>query len=1338
MLPIELEERLSKFETDWNPEQFVELAKFLEDVEPSYRLEMVTELMMTDLELSIHEGTSKDDLRQRLVNYLDQFPELRNHRELLGKVKTQYTRLCDKLNSKVGASEITAAGSATVDLPGDIHPGFELPCRFGQYQLLSVLGRGGMGVVYEAQQVRPTRRVAVKIVHPYFDSELEAAERFTREIELASQMDDTGVVPIYESGVQDGLSYYVMPICVGGTLRARIQDGPLDPREAASIIAEVARTLSIAHGRNVVHRDIQPGNILFDRNGRTLIADFGLSKHLAQDQSLTVEGQIFGCPGYVPPERILNLKTPHDERLEDLYALGALLYFVLCGRPPYMGRNRIETFTKAMSKPPVPIGQQNPDVDRDLETICSKAMALRPDHRYESCADFADDLGRYLRGEAILARRPNWVQRSRLFARQNPMVTTWLVVVPCLLVMSLGLIGLFRELSFQKKQFEHRAEMNEINEFHRLLAEADSRAHEQKSGWIDASTRLLQRAIQFKRINQNEDLLREKIALTALRRDVQRLGTVAENVWADVVAFDPQGEWLAVGQNKDLGGFHVWLYPVDEIVGPTDNPRGPVDVWVDNAEDDATRYASGHKKPNDGARSLVFSPDGTRFAVGTRHGRVHVFAWDGKTATRLATYNPGPDIEVFQLQFSPFDDSLWARLDNKSLFVIREGEVSPFLKKSVEFDGKPLDHLKIREFALSPTEPAVFFIREEHTLYRMNLATREVEWAYKPLGDQEELKGVAVTPDGRGIMVKLALAQEFDFVDSKLGKRCYSTLVPQLPRGDSPIRQELFHQGSLMLTTAYKRNIRVWDVSNGRVIAEIYVPERQGCPRIAAMQNEPVFAVTGHNKVTIYRVVGDEVLRTGPSAKLPLLDFALNKDRKTIATVGWQDSRTRQGRLQSHAVHGIDESNIQFELLRSETDYRSESNAAFVSWLKESENVLTAGRKGPSFAVPLSQEAIVRLTLKRLVSAEELRWDKSEWPSVSAEDEQASRVLIRPSHATQNTLRIRVEMKSEETREFSGWHDCYLRARIDGAKVTGVRCTGKTDLSIRRPATVEQDGMAYFWMGRHKLQKGTSFDVCMEFSKTPSTLEIDGVWVNSGPLVAEPLHPKSNDEEVVASTFHADTSRLWLMVDGRKLRVWSRDEGMRGMIYQPQELALRQEYDFDVLATSGPFVFAGGREGDVATFDANFKSLPKALIRESVPHQSRIRAIIGVDEHSMAVAYENGMVSILDATEHVVQQLFQVGGKGVNSLCYDPERQLLFAGTSSGSIKIFRRVENVFSQREALRLDRGSIRKIDFIAEEGLLVILFEGNNSIHYLDLNLLERKYENMLSAVPNVVND
>ncbi len=1327
MLPIDLEERLSQFEMDWNPGQFVELAKYLEDVEPTYRLEMVTELIMIDLEFSIHNATSRDDLRLRLLHDLDQFPELRNHHQLLAKIKTHYNRLFERLSSEAGNSEITASDSTTVELSGGIHPGFELPCRFGKYELLSVLGRGGMGVVYEAQQVRPTRRVAVKIVHPHFNSELESAERFTREIELASQMDDTGVVSIYESGVQDGLSYYVMPICRGGTLRSKIQEGPLSPREAAALLADLARTLSIAHSRNVVHRDIQPGNILFDGNGRTLIADFGLSKHLAQDQSLTVEGQIFGCPGYVPPERILNIETPHDERLEDLYSLGALLYFVLCGRPPYMGRNRIETFTKAMAKPPVPIGQQNPDVDRDLETLCMKAMALRPEDRYASCSDFADDLCRYLNGESIRARRPSWVQRSRIFARQNPTLTTWLVIVPCLLVMALGLFGFSRELTFQKIRSQQQAKMNEVTEYHRLLAESDSCAHEQKPGWIDASTRLIQEAMQFEHVDKNEVVLREKIAMTALRRDVRRLGVVAENVLADAIAFDPQGQWLAVGQNKDLNGFHVWFYPVDEIVGSTEKRRGPVDIWIDNAVEDAARYASGHKKPNDGARSIAFSPDGTRFAVGTRHGRVHVFDWDGENAKQLATFNPGPDIEVFQLQFSPFDDSLWARLDNKSLFVIQNGEVSPFLKTPVEFEGEQLDHRKIREFALSPTEAAVFFIREEHTLYRMNLATFQVDWAYKPLGEQEELKGVAVTPDGRGVIVKLEMASEFDFVDSELGERCYSTSVPQLPKVDSPIRQEIFLQGRLMLTTSYERIIRVWDVSNGQVVTEIYVPERQGCPRIAATQNGAMFAVTGANKVTLYKVVGDEVLRAGPSSKLTLFDFALDEEGKTVATVGRQDSRTRLGRLESHTVQGVHGSDVQFEYVRSKTDYREDNNAAFVTWLDDDVGVLTAARTGPCFAAPLSGEAAEPVPLDRLVSPAEIQWDDGNWMRELAKADEASRLRIQPKQPNQNSLRLQVEIKPNESREISGWHDCYLRAQIDGAEVTGVRYKGTEGLSIRRPTLTKQDGMANIWIGRHKLRKGESFELFLQFSNSPSSIEVDGIWFDSGAFAAESLQRIVDDAGVVASAFHSETGRLWSILKGRMIRVLSRSDDQNGKFYQPQVFAFREGADFDTVATSGPFVFAGGRQGDVATFDSESMD----LIHQSVPQLAGVRAIIGLADRDMVVAYENGMVSILDAKKHRVRQHFLIGGRGVTSLCFDPERGLLFAGTSSGNITIFRKVENAFMQRETLRPDRGAIRKIEIIPEEGLLVILFQGNNSLHYLDLNKLESKYASLLSG-------
>jgi tetratricopeptide (TPR) repeat protein len=316
------------------------------------------------------------------------------------------------------------------------------PCRMPQvpgYDVLRELGRGGMGVVYEARQVQLGRRVALKMILVGNHASAAQRQRFRAEVEAVAHLQHPNVVQIHEVGEAEGLPYCALELVDGGSLADRLGGTPQPPREAAELVAVLAEAVQAAHARGFVHRDLKPANVLLTPNGTPKIADFGLAKRLDGAPALTSTGVVLGTPCYMAPEQAAGKKEVGPAA--DVYALGAILYELLTGRPPFTGTTPLDTLVLVASTEPVPPSRLRPRVPRDLETVCLKCLQKDPARRYARAQDLADDLGRYLKGEPIRARPvPAW-ERALKWARRRPAAAA-LLAVSGLAALALLLMGL--------------------------------------------------------------------------------------------------------------------------------------------------------------------------------------------------------------------------------------------------------------------------------------------------------------------------------------------------------------------------------------------------------------------------------------------------------------------------------------------------------------------------------------------------------------------------------------------------------------------------------------------------------------------------------------------------------------------------------------------------------------------------------------------------------------------------------------------------------------------------------------------------------------------------------
>jgi WD40 repeat protein len=373
------------------------------------------------------------------------------------------------------------------------------------YDILQELGRGGMGVVYKARQHKLNRVVALKMILAGGHASASDLARFLAEAEAVAQMQHPNIVQLFESGQHDGLPYFTLEFVVGGSLSQKLGGVPLPPREAARLVEQLARGMHYAHERGIVHRDLKPANILLAvasdqgpvarKDGSSSLAtdhwplttipkitDFGLAKRVESGSGLTASGAIMGTHSYMAPEQAGG-GGKHVGPAADIYALGAILYECLTGRPPFQGPTPVDTIMQVVADEPVPPRQLQPKTPRDLETICLKCLQKQPDKRYAAAGDLADDLRRFQAGEPIVARPVGTAERLVKWVKRRPMVASLLAAVVLLVIAGTTVSAYFAiEASLRAEDAVAKTK----------LAKEKTKLAEEKSGLAEEKTKLAQ------------------------------------------------------------------------------------------------------------------------------------------------------------------------------------------------------------------------------------------------------------------------------------------------------------------------------------------------------------------------------------------------------------------------------------------------------------------------------------------------------------------------------------------------------------------------------------------------------------------------------------------------------------------------------------------------------------------------------------------------------------------------------------------------------------------------------------------------------------------------------
>jgi serine/threonine-protein kinase len=302
------------------------------------------------------------------------------------------------------------------------------------YEILDEVDRGGMGIVYRAKHKELNRIVALKIIRSGEFANGNEIARFRREAQIAAQLVHPGIVPIYEIGERNNLIYYTMAFVEGSPLLELARSPTLSIAAKVQLVYQLTQALQYAHGQGVAHRDIKPSNILLDLHGSPILIDFGLAKSTHAESDLTQTGAMLGTPSYMAPEQI-QYHQDHDLRLSDIYSLGAVFYYLLVGRPPFVGPTNFDIMLQLKDRQPVCPSRLNRQVDRELDTICLRAMEKIPSERYTTAAEFGQDLERWINGSAVSSpTKSPWIRWIRWWKQEPGLVSHAVAICVVILV----------------------------------------------------------------------------------------------------------------------------------------------------------------------------------------------------------------------------------------------------------------------------------------------------------------------------------------------------------------------------------------------------------------------------------------------------------------------------------------------------------------------------------------------------------------------------------------------------------------------------------------------------------------------------------------------------------------------------------------------------------------------------------------------------------------------------------------------------------------------------------------------------------------------------------------
>ncbi len=516
---MQLDDLCEEYESQFAERKSPRIADFLDRVVPEHRGRLLHELVALEVGLlgDIGEKTSVEEILERYDNLL---PEGEDREALRSTIEHAIASTKDANDTQIGVPE-------TVPWDGNFTKAKPVTPEIDGFEIQSVLGRGGRGVVYKAIQTSLNRPVALKMILDHDAASGELIDRFEKEARAVAELNDPHFVQIYEFGVHQGRPYMTLEFVEGGTLEQLRQGEPQPEQFSAEIVESLSRAMHKAHAAGLVHRDLKPQNVLMSSDGQPKITDFGLVKRQQQDDTQKTEhGRVMGTASYMAPEQ--SRGEPDVGAAADVHALGGILYCLLTGRPPFLAATVYDTILQVRNQEPVPPSRLRPGISKDLETICLKCLHKETAKRYASAMELADDLRRSLEGRPIIARPVGAIERSWRWTKRNPLGATVAGLVVMIAVIS-SVMSWYLNLTINQVEI---ANSNVLAKNGELEATNEELEIEKQAANV-ARGRAVEAGRNAERARQNKSDQYNK-SLTAIHRVVYNVDTLLRNDNQDV------------------------------------------------------------------------------------------------------------------------------------------------------------------------------------------------------------------------------------------------------------------------------------------------------------------------------------------------------------------------------------------------------------------------------------------------------------------------------------------------------------------------------------------------------------------------------------------------------------------------------------------------------------------------------------------------------------------------------------------------------------------------------------------------------------------------------------
>ena len=1185
--------------------------------------------------------------------------------------------------------------------------------RFGDYEILNEIARGGMGVIYRARQVSLNRLVALKMILSAHMATDQDVIRFHTEAEAAAKLQHPGIVPIFETGEIDGQHYFSMSLVEGGSLAALAKRDPITPQRAAQLVKWIADAVHYAHSRNIIHRDLKPANVLLDADGQPKITDFGLAKDFEHDSAMTATGLIMGTPSYMAPEQAAG-RSREVGPLADVYALGAILYDLLAGRPPFQGASVVETLKQVISSEPASPRKTNPRLDLDLETICLRCLEKDPARRYASAAALADELQRYLEGRPITARAIDTRERAWRWCRRNPLAAG-LISVSCASLLFL-IFGLYyrSQVEAAARAVAAAEQVANTQQYYAAWNEArELRAHA-APGWTWDGLQDIRKAAMLRpaaaAVNDLVDL-RSLAAQCFIAVDIRPSEMLMPNVDGAAVAFRPDGAMLAIGEGKAGQACSVHIVSLRE-------PFHSQTLSVSNLGSNLRRAFSRLGAYADVLCSLTYNPDGKWLIAGTRYGMLH--AWDLSADPPLVRSWQAAEKAVTCLKFSP----------DGSVLYVGSKETSELRRwSSHDWNSLPSIELplaRVNQFAVSP-DGRLLAMDGDGGLKIVDAHSLQVVTGIPtfPKGATD----VVFSSDSRFIAMSAHSDRAIHLLDTRTGEHCRTFTdpdQPELPAGNQIV---FCDNDSLLLSVLDDYGMRIWDTASGKLLQTVPVHQSLNWG-LAVSPDEKQIAVGTRAGTQLFEWHHERVMQTIAPAAGKIAGIAWSNEPRRLITTSmsrgeiaddmdtalWNvETGTRAGGSFHAGVArwmAADTREDGFIAVSPAAGFVTASrHLGLAGWNSKSdspvvERIFSASNRPAAVTVPAeltgaSTELDSLSPLKKSVrlsknaAQQQITLPLNNIQLPSGPDELWAMLLsLRVTGAPLSKSSVRIEMETvpgkvssldlPALRSEGGYltrlFDFELRSNLNQSQL------GRITVSLPTDASTEQE----VWVDRFL------------FLPTKSNAARDYRITNIGPMVFSP-----------------DGKRLWAIVDHETICAW--DGGS-----QEPAVSWNDFFSDKVLGDNIVRSIAVGR-------DVVAVAMRRGVVQLVYPETKQPSQILdgpGGSIHTVAISPDQGILALGTELGHVRlcqlpngERFTDLSGhsRSVDWVEFSPDGKYVVTTAKDKSLRIW--AESAGNWRPALKLDGfvSAVRRASFDASGKQLAIQVEGERAVRLLHLEKL-----------------